>query len=148
MMQIDEILAEADVLLDVQATDKSRLLRTLAEEAAASLGLSADTVLKAINKREALGSTGICKGVAIPHAPVPGLTRRHGVLARLATPIAFDAVDDLPVDIVFLVLLPETKQTEQLNALACVARKLRDPGAVANLRHARTSGDLYRAAVA
>ncbi len=147
-MQIDDFLGEADVSLDVQATDKPSLLRSLSANAAAAVGLDSELVFAEINRREALGSTGIGKGVAIPHARIPGLAKRHGVLARLATPIPFDAVDEQPVDIVFLVLLPEAKQGEQLNALACVARKLRDPASVADLRRAHTANDLYRVATA
>ena len=82
-MQIDEFLAPADVSLDVHATDKSSLLRSLSAEAAASVGLDPEMVLAEINRREALGSTGIGRGVAIPHARIPGLTKRHGSLGSV-----------------------------------------------------------------
>ena len=84
-------------------------------------------------------------GVAIPHARVRDLQKPFGILVRLSHPIDFDAVDGRPVDIVFLLLLPADPQGEQLNALACAARVLRDSDAVRNLRHAGDDAALYRA---
>ena len=128
-MDIKEFLSTTDVLLDVSATDKSGLLHTLAETAAKIIGLPADRVYNALASREELGSTGTGSGIAIPHARLEELKKPFGMLARLKRPIAFDAIDGKPVDVVFLLLLPTARAGEQLNALAAVARRLRDPEA-------------------
>jgi PTS system nitrogen regulatory IIA component len=144
-MVISEFLAPADVLIDVQASDKTRLLRDLSAHAASALGLGTGVIASALLKREALGSTGVGRGVAIPHARIAELKKPYGVLARLKEPIGFDAVDDHPVDVVFVVLLPVSSEAEQLNALACVARKLHDPSALLAVREAADSAALRRA---
>ena len=84
----------------------------------------------------------------MPHARVQGVTKPFGMLARLRRPIDFDAIDGQPVDIVFLLLLPATPAGEQLQALASVARKLRDPETVRDLRRASDSAALFEAMMA
>jgi nitrogen PTS system EIIA component len=144
-MEIKDFLDPSHVMIDLRASDKARLLRELAGRAAAALGLSADLVANALSKREELGSTGTGGGVAIPHARLDDVTKPFGMLVRLARAIDFDAIDGQPVDIVFVLLLPVKSQGEQLNALACAARALRDPDALSDLRHAVDDAGLYRA---
>jgi PTS system nitrogen regulatory IIA component len=144
-MKISDFLSPADILLDVRAKDKGRLLRQLATQAAAKVGLDAEAVSEQIAKREELGSTGVGNGVALPHARMHDLKTPFGLLARLHRGIDFAAIDDRPVDIVFLLLLPETDDGAQLNALASVARVLRDPEASGRLRRASDNEALYRA---
>jgi PTS system nitrogen regulatory IIA component len=144
-MEIKDFLDPSHVMIDVRASDKARLLRALAGRAAAALNLSADLVANVLSKREELGSTGTGGGVAIPHARLDGVTKPFGMLVRLAKAIDFDAIDDQPVDIVFVLLLPAKSQGDQLNALACAARVLRDPDALRNLRRADDEAGLYRA---
>jgi len=133
------------VAIDVRAADKSSLLRELALRLATTLGISADLLGAEVLKRDELGSTGIGGGVCIPHARLREVLRPHGVLVRLRQPIEFQAVDGRPVDIVFLLALPASQQLEQLNALAAVARKLRDPNVVRRLRAAESAAALYAA---
>ena len=95
-------------------------------------------------KREELGSTGVGGGVALPHARFHQISKPFGMFVRLRRPMDFDAVDAKPVDIVFLLLLPEGSDGEQLGALACIARKLRNPEITAALRGARDSAEMYR----
>jgi PTS system nitrogen regulatory IIA component len=137
-MKIGDFLSNTDVLIGVSASDKDRLLRQLSFHAANELGLDPSKVSEAIAKREALGSTGVGNGVAIPHARVSNLKKPFGLLARLRHSIDFQAVDDQPVDIVFMLLIPDAADSAQLNALACIARKLRD---VETLRDVRRAGD-------
>src|SRR5882757_6927971 len=92
-MKISDLLSPADVLIDVRALQKGPLLRELAARAAASLNLPADQVTSYLLKREELGSTGIGRGIAIPHARLPDMKRPHGLLAKLKQPIEFDAID-------------------------------------------------------
>jgi len=144
-MKIKDFLAPADVAIDVPATDKGSLLEDLAARAASALGLSADALASEIEKRDELGSTGIGLGVSIPHARFREVKKPFGLLVRLKQPIEFEAIDGQPVDIVFLLVLPAASQLDQLNALAAVARKLRDREVLRNLRAATSGTELYRA---
>jgi PTS system nitrogen regulatory IIA component len=144
-MKVSDLLSPADVMIDVRASNKALLLQEFAARAAAGLGLPADQVASYLLKREELGSTGIGKGVAIPHARLPDLPRPHGLLARLKQPIEFDAIDGQAVDILLVLLLPAAAETEALAALALVARTLRPPENLARLRAAKTASELYSA---
>jgi nitrogen PTS system EIIA component len=146
-MEIKDFLAPADVIFGVRVSDKKRLLRELAEHAAASLKIDAERIAQAILAREELGSTGVGGGVAIPHARVSDLKRPFGVLACLKKSIAFASVDDAPVNVVFMLLLPLDGDPEHLHALASVARAMRNPKIVGSLRAARDAADAYRCLV-
>jgi PTS system nitrogen regulatory IIA component len=145
-MKISDLLAPENVLLDVKATDKNRLLRLLAKHAATATSLDEDRIATAMLEREELGSTGVGNGVALPHARLDGIKVPLGLLARLRRSIDFESVDDEPVDIVLMLLLPESANGDQLNALACAARALRDPGTLAQMRSATNHHALHRAA--
>lgn len=142
-MTIDELLAPADVVHGLRAANKKVLLKELAHLSSLALGLVPEEILAALARREDLGSTGVGDGVALPHARLEAVRRPFGLLARLREPLDFEAVDERPVDLVFLLLLPAGAQSEHLNALACVARKLRDPETAAALRGARDATGLY-----
>jgi len=141
-MVIADFLLPSNVLADLVASGKAELLRELSGRAAAAAKLPGDAVIKAILKREALGSTGTGEGIAIPHARFPELKKPCGVVAHLRKAIDFDAIDGKPVDIVFLLLLPET---DQLNALAEAARRLRNPKIVRCIRQAVENTQIYSA---
>ena len=143
-MKISDFLSPAQVTIDVRASDKDRLLEQLSTEAAAQVGLTADEVAREIGKREELGSTGVGNGVALPHARFQNLKAPFGLLARLRHGIDFDAIDDQPVDIVFLLLLPEAGDRLKGNALACVARALRDAETLRELRSARDPETFFK----
>jgi len=144
-MKISDFLSPADVKLDVREGDKTRLLQQLSSQAAAKVGLNANEVSTQIAKREELGSTGVGNGVALPHARLSGLKAPFGLLARLRRGIDFEAIDDQPVDVVFLLLLPESAGGEQLNALACAARAMRDPETLKRVRTVSDREALFRA---
>jgi PTS system nitrogen regulatory IIA component len=120
-------------------------LQELAAKAADSIGLRVDQVAPDLLKREELGSTGIGRGVAIPHARLPDVQRPYGLLARLKAPIEFDAIDGQAVDIVFVLLLSAAAENGQIGALAQVARTLRPEENLARLRAARNTSELYSA---
>jgi PTS system nitrogen regulatory IIA component len=141
-MAIKDFLSLDDVIVDVRPPDKNRLLLDLSRRAATRLDLDQELVVTAILKREELGSTGTGDGTAIPHARIQDLKKPFAILARLGKPIPFDAIDGLPVDVVALLLLPVGG--EQLNALAAVARKLRDPVIAEKIRRARDEIEMYR----
>ena len=146
-MKISNLLSPRDVLIDVRTSNKRQLLQEFAVRAADGLGLRVDQVAPYLLKREELGSTGIGRGVAIPHARLPDLQRPHGLLARLRQPIEFEAIDGQAVDIVFVLLLPAAVESGQLEALALVARVLRPPENLVRLRDARNPSELYAAIV-
>lgn len=143
-MNIADFLSPADVMIDVAAVDKQTLLLELAHKAGSILDVPPEQLFSELSKREALGSTGMGGGIAIPHARFYQVRKPFGMLVRLRKPLAFDAVDDRPVDIVFLLLLPEGSDGAQLGALASVARKLRNPEFAAALRKAGDSAEMYR----
>jgi nitrogen PTS system EIIA component len=129
----------------LRAPDKHAALQALTRHLATKLNLSPQDVLSAVLRREELGSTGMGNGVAISHARLDAVTWPAGVLARLKHPIAFDAIDGRPVDLVFLLLLPASPQGAQLNALACVARTLRDADVLVRTRQAGDSEAAFAA---
>jgi PTS system nitrogen regulatory IIA component len=141
-MKISDLLSPTDVMIDVRHSQKALLMQELAAKAAASLGRPVDQVASYLLKREELGSTGIGKGIAIPHARLPDLQRPHGLLAKLKQGIEFDAIDGQAVDIVFVLLLPAAAEND---ALALVARTLRLPETLARLRRAKSTSELYSA---
>jgi len=147
-MDIKKFLSPADAHVDLRASHKTRLLQELARRAAKALDLAPEQISAEILKREELGSTGTGGGVAIPHARIQELNKPFGVFARLNKPIDFEAIDGRPVDLVFLLLLPADPVGEQLKALASVARKLRDPASLRDLRAANGSARLYDAMTA
>lgn len=110
----------------VRAESKAGILAELADRFAGLYGLDRSLVLERIEERERLGSTGFGRGVAIPHARIPDLARPMAVFLRLTQPVAFDAADDMPVDLVFGLLSPEQAGAVHLHALAAISRMMRD----------------------
>jgi len=144
-MQLNEIFAPNAVLTGLKANSKSQVLRTLAESAAREHGLDQQVVFNALRERERLGSTAIGDGVAIPHARIAGLSRPIGWVACLQEPIAFDAVDDKPVDLVVMLLAPENAGTDHLRILAQLSRIARDHHRCAALRGCSSGKALWEA---
>ena len=142
-MEIAELIEPEHVIIGLEVADKARLLSVLAERAAQFAGASAETILQALRKRESFGSTGIGRGIAIPHTGINGLKRAVGFVARLDHPIDFDSVDGQPVDLVFLLLTPPSAANENVAALAAVSRRLRDAAVLTALRSAMTSREFY-----
>jgi PTS system nitrogen regulatory IIA component len=143
-MNIADFLSPNDVMIDVAVPDKQKLLSALARKASSIVDVQPQQVLAELEKREELGSTGVGGGVALPHARFQQLKKPVGVFFRLRKPIAFDAVDEEPIDLVFLLLLPEAANGEPLDALASIARKLRKPEIATALRGARDGAAIYR----
>ena len=146
-MDIKDFLSPDHALIDIRASDKAALLQDLSSRAALALNVSVDRIAADLLKREELGTTGTGGGIALPHARMPEVTRPFGMLVRLKRPMDFDAIDSKPVDIVFLLLLPAAPEGDQFQALASVARKLRDPSALRRLRGAADAAEFYHAMV-
>ena len=142
-MEIADLLPLSGVVDDLKAASKKQALQELSAIAAARTAQDKRAILDILLTRERLGSTGVGAGVAIPHGKIEGLPKPSGVFARLREPIEFDAVDEQPVDLVFLLLAPEAAGTDHLKALALVSRLLRDERVRARLRGADSAEALY-----
>jgi nitrogen PTS system EIIA component len=143
MIDLSDLLRPDAVLPTLKAAIKRQVLQALAERAAAITGRDDKTILELLTQREKLGSTGVGGGVAIPHARVPGIDHIVGMFARLAQPVDFESLDEQPVDLVCLMLAPESAGADHLKALARIARLLRDPLVVARLRGSFDRATLY-----
>ena len=142
-MDLTEFLSGDAVVADLPVANKKALFQALGGIAERSMGLSAKEVVDRLNDRERLGTTGFGVGVAIPHGRIEGLDGIRGAFVRLERPIDYGAIDDLPIDLVFMLLSPVDAGADHLRALAQVSRRLRDRAFVANLRGAVTPDALY-----
>ena len=133
-MDLSDLIDASAVLPASKANSKKQLLQMLSERAAGITGLPEREIFDTILQRERLGSTGVGNGIAIPHGKLSGIKRITGVFARLETPVDFEALDDQPVDLVFLLLAPEGAGADHLKALSRIARVLRDADTVAKVR--------------
>ncbi|MEM6627298.1 MAG: PTS IIA-like nitrogen regulatory protein PtsN [Pseudomonadota bacterium] len=131
------LLADA-VLPKAQGGSRKNLISELSGALAKATGLDQRAVFDAVLERERLGSTGVGEGVAIPHARVEGVSKPVGGFARLETPIEFDAIDDRPCDLVFMLLAPISAGADHLRALAKVSRVLRQEDVRKALRDAHS----------
>ena len=143
MSNISSLLESGGIHYNVKAACKREALQALSEIAAPLIDVPAADVLSVVMERERLGSTGVGNGVAIPHGKVNGLTSISGILVRLETPIGFDALDDLPVDLIFMLLAPNDATAAHLKALAVVSRLLRDPETRRSLRGADSAEAMF-----
>ena len=142
-MEIADLITPQSVVARLRATSKKQILQELAKRASETTGLPERTIFDVLLERERLGTTGVGDGIAIPHGKLPELRRLHGLFARLETPVDFDAVDDQPVDLIFLLLAPETAGADHLKALARVSRLLRDRATCEKLRGADKADAIY-----
>lgn len=143
MMSLNDLISPQAVIASLKANGKKQALIELSERASEVSGLDSREILDALIQRERLGSTGIGGGIAIPHGKLARCNRIFGVFARLEKPIDFEALDDAPVDLIFLLIAPENAGADHLNALSRAARMLRDQSLVATLRSTRDPSALY-----
>ena len=142
-MNISDLLAPEAVLASLKAQNKKQLLQELAARAHARTGLPEKQIFETLIERERLGTTGVGSGIAIPHGRMAGATAITGVFAKLESPIAYDAVDGQPVDLIFMLLAPENAGADHLKALARIARLLRDQDVAKKLRASRDAQAIY-----
>ena len=142
-MPLNDLVALNAVIPALRVNGKKQALQELAAKAAELSGQNERTIFETLLQRDKLGSTAVGNGIAIPHGKLPKLTKLFGLFARLERPIDFDALDGQPVDLVFLLLAPETAGADHLKALARVARLLRDPDIATKLRDSRDAEAIY-----
>jgi len=143
MMSLNDLISPQAVIASLKANSKKQALIEISEKAAELSGIDSRELLDSLIQRERLGSTGIGGGIAIPHGKLAKCNRIFGVFARLDKPIDFEALDDAPVDLIFLLIAPENAGADHLNALSRAARVLRDQSLVATLRSTRDPSALY-----
>lgn len=143
MNEISEILTVDSVDAAMTASNKKGLFQQLAIAAGRKTGLEPKAIAAVLNAREKIGSTGFGGGVALPHGKMEGLDKVFGYFVRLSTPVAYQSVDELPVDLVFLILSPPDAGADHLKALAGVSRALRDRNTAAKLRGARSRDAIF-----
>ena len=142
-MEINDLLVLEGVTADLKATSKKQALQDLARRAADVSGMHERAVFDVLMERERLGTTGVGNGIAIPHGKLPNLERLYGLFARLGQPIDFQAIDERPVDLVFVLLAPEGAGADHLKALARISRLLRDQSVCDKLRGTDNAEALY-----
>jgi len=142
-MPLTDLVAPNAIVPALKVNGKKQAIHELAARAAKLTGQSERLIFETLMQREKLGSTGVGNGIAIPHGKLPKLEKLVGLFARLERGIDFEALDGQPVDLVFLLLAPETAGADHLKALARVARLLRDADVVRKLRDSRDAEALY-----
>ncbi len=141
-MDLSDLIGAGAILPASKANSKKHVLQELSALAASLTELPERDISDTLLQRERLGSTGVGQGIAIPHGKFAGLNRIIGLFARLERPIDFEALDGEPVDMIFLLLAPESAGADHLKALARISRFLRMPSAVKSLRAASTSEEI------
>lgn len=142
-MDLSELLMPGNIACGLKAGSKKHVLQELASRAAHITGIPERQIFDILAERERLGTTGVGNGIAIPHGKLAGLDRLYGVFARIETPVDFDSIDGQPVDLVFLLLAPESAGADHLKALAKISRLLRDRGMCEKLRGSGNPDALY-----
>jgi nitrogen PTS system EIIA component len=143
-MPIGDLIGPSQVVLGLRVADKAQLLAELARRSATAVSLDQAAILRALQAREQLGSTGLGKGFALPHARLEGLSKFYALCVRLQRPIEYEAIDGKPVDLVILLLTPEAASAQHLATLATLSRPLRDEAFVQRLRRASDTVALHK----
>jgi len=142
-MDISDLILPESVVANLRVTSKKQALQELAKKAAELTGQPERALFEVLMERERLGTTGVGHGIGIPHGKLPELDRLYGLFVRLESPIDFDAIDDQPVDLIFVLLAPETAGADHLKALARVSRLFRDRAVCEKLRGTESAEAIY-----
>ena len=142
-MDICELITPECVVANLKATSKKQALQELSKKMAAICGRPEREIFDVLLERERLGTTGVGMGIAIPHGKLPGLDRLYALFAKLEKPVEFDSIDEQPVDLIFLLLAPESAGADHLKALARVSRLLRNKAVCEKLRGTEGADALY-----
>ena len=138
-MNINDMLSEDAFLINFDGTSKKQVLEELCKLAEIKLGINSRTLLENLTKREKLGSTAVGNGIAIPHANISIIDRPFVFVSTLVNGLDFNSTDDLPVDIIFLLIAPDNKGSEHLQALALISRLLRNKDLTTKLRGCKSA---------
>lgn len=142
-MEIMDLITPTAVIANMRVTSKKQALQELARRASDLTGLEERQIFDVLLERERLGTTGVGNGIAIPHGKLAQLDRLYGIFAKLEKPVDFDSIDEQPVDLMFLLLAPESAGADHLKALARVSRLLRDRNICGKLRGCDSADAIY-----
>jgi len=142
-MEISDLISPESVVANLKVTSKKQALQELSKKIGALVGQEERIIFDLLLEREKLGTTGVGDGIAIPHGKLNSLGKLCGLFARLERPVGFDSIDERPVDLIFLLLAPESAGADHLKALARVSRLLRDKAVCDKLRGSDTAEALY-----
>ena len=144
-MLIAALLVNADsISFHDPASSKKKVLENLSKKLAANANATtAEKIFQVLLERERLGSTGLGKGVAIPHARVPGLTHTIAAMLTLETPVEFESADNQPIDIAFGLLVPEDDTDHHLQHLSRLVTLFRDPETCNKIRSAGSAEEVF-----
>ncbi len=142
-MEINELISAESVIPNLRASSKKQALQDLARRAGDITGLHERAIFDVLMERERLGTTGVGNGIAIPHGKMANLDRLYGLFARLEHSVDFQSIDEQPVDLIFLLLAPESAGADHLKALARVSRLLRDGSVCEKLRGTNDAEALF-----
>ena len=137
------MLSDKSFLVNFEASSKKNVLDKLSKLAEKYTKINSRILLEALTKREKLGSTAVGNGIAIPHANCPDIDKPKVFVALLSNSLDFNANDDQPVDIIFLLLAPENCGSEHLQALALVSRLLRNKELTTKLRGCKNTESAF-----
>jgi PTS system nitrogen regulatory IIA component len=142
-MELSDLLTPESIVANLKATSKKQALQELSKRIAEVINHDERDIFDILLEREKLGTTGVGDGIAIPHGKLESLEKLHGFFARLERPVDFDSIDERPVDLIFLLLAPESAGADHLKALARVSRLLRDKANCDKLRGSDNPEALY-----
>jgi len=143
-MDLGDLITLDRIIPMLSANSKKQVLQELSAKAAEVTRLPEREVFDTLLQRERLGTTGVGRGIAIPHGKLANLDEIVGIFARLEQPVDFESVDGEPVDLVFLLLAPESAGADHLKALARISRLLREPAITDKLRASGSEAEIYR----
>ncbi|WP_417427739.1 PTS IIA-like nitrogen regulatory protein PtsN [Kiloniella sp.] len=142
-MELTDLIGPDAVAADMKVNSKKQFLQEVAKRASEITGTEERDIFEVLIEREKLGTTGIGQGIAIPHGKLPNLNKLYGFFVKLERPIDFDSIDEQPVDLICLLLAPETAGADHLKALARVSRFLRNASTCEKLRGTESNDGIY-----
>lgn len=142
-MEINDLISPEAIIPALRVTSKKQALQEISKRAAELIRLPERSIFEVLVERERLGTTGVGHGIAIPHGKLVNIDKLYALFARLETPIDFDSIDEQPVDLICVLLAPETAGADHLKALARVSRLLRDQATCDKLRGSESADAIY-----
>lgn len=142
-MDLSNLISLETIYPNMKASSKKQLLQELGNIVKDKIGKPIFEIASTLMERERLGSTGVGHGVAIPHGRFTDLDQICGIFVKLDKPVNYDSLDDQPVDLIFLLLVPEDAGADHLKALAKISRIFRDQSICDKLRGAENSDAIY-----
>ncbi len=143
-MSKNDLISSEAILTNLDSDSKKKVIQAIASEASKICNLSESEIFETLLKRERLGPTAVGHGVAIPHGKLNKLDQIVGLFAKLKSPIDFDSLEEQPVDLIFVLLAPESAGADHLKALSRIARVLRNDEIATKLRESSSKNEIFK----